>query len=278
MRYEHFNELKMTSATTLAKHLREELGQAQYTKEKAKELGKAGLVDVLVLAYQAAGFPLLGAPGWPWPCNPGQTPANQPVPAAPKMTAKEQSAKFIVARFNQLELKDENNRPLKMENLPQDQNGKTLIDLMLITGPGFVHPRFWDYPALPAGQEYRVAVVFDPQGKESTQQTHLLLNGRSLIAQRDHIVFIPAEFLEVANNGRGMMDDGGKLNSELDMNQAGSDLKLRPFRAEHMREIGEGVTDSKGALLRWLRRFDGQPIPEPQAYGAAAPMQQAHAG
>lgn len=269
-RYEHFNEVKHQSAKGLANHLRTELGLKDYTLEKAKELTKVGMLDALVEEYKRAGLPLLGAPGYPWPLTPGQTPADKPAPAAQKMTAKEASAKMAKARLNQLLDKD-----IREADLPHDpETGKLLIDPMHMTGPGYIHPRFWELPALPRGQEYRVAVIFDPQGKESSQQTHVALNGRALIAQRDQIVFLPAEYISgVVENARGMIDAGPKANQELNIDQNGKDLKLRPFRTEYMREVGEAITDSKGALIRWIRRTDGQPIPEPVPYGAAAPME-----
>lgn len=282
--FEHYAQVQHLQATALAKHLREAFHQTDCTKDRIKDLGgQKGLQQRVVLAYKTAGLPLLGAPGWPWELAKGQGivqfQGGNPTPtvALPQvradlknMTAKDQSARYAKARLRALQLDKD------ATDMTDPDTGNAIVDPMYITGPGFVHPYYWAEPALAEGQEYRVVIVLGAQGRESTHFAHPQLNGVAYIIEREKEVAIPREIYDVLMNAVSMVDipktnaSGAPLPMDWE-----EELKWKKQRSEHVFVVGDVVTDKKGNIIRWLRRLDGQPIPQPRRYEPE--MQQAQA-
>lgn len=267
MAFRHYDSMVHLPARAIAKHLREEFGMAECTQEFGKEKGQKGMVELLWRTYKARGIPLEGSPEWPWPTNAGQPAAAAPTPGSPrdKMTARDTSARLKAVRLNAA--LPTGDPTCKAARSMTDEHDQPLIDGMGQTGPGYVDPYYYNYPALPDGQQYRVAVTFFPV-EHGSKFVHLGLNGETILAQREAVVAIPRQYL------RGPVGDGiwKKDRPKTDENGVpkpmawGEEMLWDKYRTETFQLLGDVVTDSKGNILRWLNRMDGQPMPEPTPY------------
>lgn len=281
MYLQHFVETKYLSASAIAKHLREVLGRKEFTAAKAQEEGKEKLVKHLVAAYREQGLPLDGAPGYPWPTAAGQPGSQKPqravaqavdvddaeeqtprvqVPVQGGQTMFDRSKKLADQRIKALQIPD------GAEHLVDPETEEPLIDPMKITGPGFVHPYYLTWPILPPNQEYRAMILLEPRENRG-DYGHVVLNGEGVLIRRDTPVALKREHLDVllgafANESRAKTNEKGEVIAMA----WGEEVRFKRVRTESVQVIGDVVTDSKGNVLRWIQRFDGEPLPQPRRY------------
>jgi hypothetical protein len=220
-------ELRLTNGKSLAKHLREDFGM----KDAVPGLGKEKLLEMALSAYRARGIKLAGLDE-PAP----SAPAHQQAPAGkPGMTAGDASRALAGQRL----------AATGLSKADIEQYGINADD---VTGPGYVHPYYRDWPALEQDKQYRVAILVQPR-ENAGPYASVQHNGRPFLIRRDMEVAIPREVLDLLDDAIMNID---VKPVEGEPRRGGDMVEMRPQASEYVQVLGDVITDHKGNILEWV--------------------------